>query len=96
MSNRYQKIAGAKRKMAGAANKAREPKAVPAPKKVASASTEAGLMTFKACAQDGSVHVKTIARWVQRGYLTEWRPHPQSRTRRIKREVWEAFKQRWK
>jgi hypothetical protein len=96
MSDTFQKSAGAKRKTAAAPNKTHEIKPVPAPMKVASASTEAGLMMFKSCAQDGSVHVKTIARWVKRGYLTEWRPHPKSRTRRIKREVWEAFKQRWK
>jgi hypothetical protein len=53
-------------------------------------------MPFKECANDGSVHVKTISRWVKLGYLTEWRPHPKSRTRRIKREVWDAFKQRRK
>ena len=52
------------------------------------------LMRFRECAQDGGVCVKTIARWVERGLLTEWRPHPKSRTRRIKRAVWEAFKHR--
>ena len=52
------------------------------------------LMRFKECASDGSVSVKTIERWVGKGYLSEWRPHPKSRTRRIKRPVWEAFKHR--
>ena len=52
------------------------------------------LMRFKECADDGNVCVKTITRWIKQGFLTEWRPHPGSRTRRIKRAVWEAFKQR--
>jgi hypothetical protein len=56
----------------------------------------ADLMRFKACALDASVNVKTITRWVQKGFLTEWRPYPNSRTRRIKREVWLAFKQRFR
>lgn len=52
------------------------------------------MMRFKECAQDGNVCVKTIVRWVDAGFLTEWRPHPKSRTRRIQRAVWEAFKKR--
>lgn len=54
------------------------------------------LMRFKECARDGNISVKTITRWVYKGFLTEWRPHPKSRTRRIKRSVWEAFKHRHK
>jgi hypothetical protein len=54
------------------------------------------LMRFADCARDGSVCVKTITRWVKAGLLTEWRPRPESRTRRIKRHVWIAFKQRFK
>ena len=53
------------------------------------------LMRFHECAHDGGVSVKTIGRWVEKGLLTEWRPHPKSRTRRIIRQVWDAFKQRF-
>ncbi len=50
------------------------------------------LMRFKECASDANVNVKTITRWIKRGFLSEWRPHPGSQTKRIKREVWMAFK----
>jgi hypothetical protein len=53
------------------------------------------LLRFADCARDANVHVKTITRWVAAGLITEWRPHPESRTRRIKREVWKAFMQRF-
>lgn len=54
------------------------------------------LMRFQECARDASVCVKTIERWVAAGFLTEWRPHPDSRTRRITRLVWKAFKKRFR
>jgi hypothetical protein len=57
---------------------------------------EPDMMKFKQCADDANVCVKTITRWVKAELLAEWRPHPQSRTRRIKRHVWIAFKQRLK
>jgi hypothetical protein len=63
-------------------------------KKVCTYVEPAHLMRFQECAHDGGVSVKTIGRWVEKGLLTEWRPHPKSRTRRIIRQVWDAFKQR--
>lgn len=54
------------------------------------------LMRFADCARDADVCVKTITRWVKAELLAEWRPYPESRTRRIKRHVWNAFKQRFK
>jgi hypothetical protein len=84
------------RNAAEANRKPLAPKKAGASAKKAAPRADADLMPFKECANDGSVHVKTISRWVKLGYLTEWRPHPKSRTRRIKREVWDAFKQRRK
>lgn len=59
-------------------------------------SKEPDLMTFQQCAADGNVCPKTITRWVKKQLLAEWRPHEKSRTRRIPRSAWEAFKYRRK
>ena len=75
---------------------ASKPVEAPKSKTTPDKSLPADLMKFKECAKDASASVKTVERWVADGYLTEWRPHPKSRTRRIARQVWEAFKQRFK
>ena len=50
------------------------------------------LMRIKDCAFDGSTSTKTIRRWIDDELLPVWRPYPESRTIRVKRSVWEAFK----
>jgi hypothetical protein len=52
------------------------------------------LMRINDCARDASVCTKTIRRWIDADLLSVWKPHPRSRTMRIKRFAWEAFKQR--
>jgi hypothetical protein len=96
MSQTSDNGSGPSRGEAGKSSKAVAPKTASTSVKRAVPRTDPDLMTFKECANDASVHVKTISRWVKLGYLSEWRPHPKSRTRRIKREVWVAFKQRRK
>ena len=62
--------------------------------KTSTSKSDPEMMRFKECAHDANCCVKTITRWVDKGFITEWRPYPGSRTRRIRRHVWAAFKQR--